>query len=74
VLTLFAYTSTVMDVAAIASAAIGARVSQAQLAVAAKMLRMNADNAASIVKLIDAAQANLANLSAGVGANLDITV
>jgi hypothetical protein len=74
VLTLFAYTSTVMDVAAIASAAIGARVSQAQLAIAAKMLRMNADNAASVVKLIDAAQENLANLSAGVGANLDITV
>jgi hypothetical protein len=73
-LTLFAYTSTVMDVAAIASAAIGARVSQAQLAVAAKMLRMNADNAASVVKLIDAAQENLANLVAGVGANLDITV
>lgn len=73
-MTLFAYTSAVMDVAALASAAVAARAGQVQLAVAAKMLRMNADNAASVVKLIDAAQQNLANLGASLGANLDITV
>ena len=73
-MTLFAYTSPVMDVAALASAAVAARAGQVQLAVAGKMLRMNADNAASVVKLIDAAQQNLANLGASVGANLDITV
>jgi hypothetical protein len=63
-----------MDVAALASAAVAARAGQVQLAVAGKMLRMNADNAASVVKLIDAAQQNLANLGASLGANLDITV
>ena len=73
-LTLFAYTSTAMDVAALASAVVDARASQIQMAIAAKMLRMNADNAASAAKLIDAAQQNLANIAAGVGANLDITV
>ena len=73
-LTLFAYMSAAMDVAALASAVVDARASQIQLAVAAKMLRMNADNAASAAKLIDAAQQNLANIAAGVGANLDITV
>jgi hypothetical protein len=63
-----------MDVAALASAVVDARVGQIQLAVAAKMLRMNADNAASIAKVIDAAQQNLAKLGAGAGINLDITV
>jgi hypothetical protein len=38
------------------------------------MLRMSADNAASVGKLIDAAQRNAADLAAGVGANLDIAV
>jgi hypothetical protein len=48
----------------------------AQMAVAAKMLRMNADNAASIVEVLNAAQRNiasLANIAAGVGQNLNIT-
>ncbi len=61
----------------LATALIGARIGQIQMAVAAKMLRMNADNAASIVKVIEAAQQNmdrLANVAAGVGTNLDITV
>ena len=41
------------------------------------MLRMNADAAQSVVKLIDAAQQNmdrLANVAAGIGENLDISV
>ena len=64
-----------MDVASIASAFIDAQVCQAQLAVAAKILKMNADQEASVAKLLDAAQANissLANVTAGIGSNLDI--
>jgi hypothetical protein len=66
-----------MDVGALAAALIGARVGQLQMAVAAQMLRMNADNAASVVKVIEAAQQSmdrLANVAAGVGGNLDISV
>jgi hypothetical protein len=66
-----------MDIGALATAFVGAQVGEMQLAIAAKMLRMNADTAASTVKLIDAAQANadrLANVASGVGANLDISV
>jgi hypothetical protein len=66
-----------MDVGALATAMIGARTAQIQMAVAAKMLRMNADNAASIVQVLEAAQRNmdrLANVAAGVGANLDVSV
>ena len=66
-----------MDTAALATALIGARIAQMQMAVAAKMLRMNADNASSVVKVIEAAQQNmdtLANVAAGVGINLDVSV
>ena len=41
------------------------------------MMKMNADNAASIVQVIEAAQKNLdqlANAAAGLGQNLDISV
>ena len=44
---------------------------------AGKMLRMNLDAGRSAVKLIDAAQQNiasLANLSAGIGGNVDVSV
>lgn len=54
----------------------GAQMSSAQMAVAAKMVRMNADNAASIIEVLNAAQRNiasLANVAAGVGQNLNIT-
>ena len=66
-----------MDVASIAAAFIAAQASQVQTAVAAKMLRMNADQAGNAVKLLQAAQANmnsLANVAAGLGGNLDISV
>jgi hypothetical protein len=66
-----------MDVGALAAALIGAKTAQVQLAVAAKMLRMNADAAASAVKVIEAAQQNmdrLANVAARIGGNLDISV
>jgi hypothetical protein len=66
-----------MDTASIAAAFVAAQASQVQTAVAAKMLKMNADSAANVVKLLDAAQQNfssLANVASGVGGNLDITV
>jgi hypothetical protein len=61
------------------SAMIGAQVGSLQLAVAARLMRMNTgDNSvsASAAKLVDAAQQsidNLANVAAGVGTNLDIS-
>jgi hypothetical protein len=66
-----------MDVGALASSLIGAQVGQLQLAVAAKMLRMDFDAEKSVAKLIDAANSNvdrLANVAAGVGENLDISI
>ena len=63
-----------MDVTAVASAMAGAQLGRAQLAMAAKMMKMNADNAASIIQVIEAAQQNLGQLADGVGQNLDITV
>jgi hypothetical protein len=65
-----------MDDVGLVSAFVGARMGQVQLAVAAKMLRMNADSAQAVVKLIDAAQQNmdrLANVAAGIGTNLDVS-
>jgi hypothetical protein len=59
------------------SALIGARTGQPQMAVAAKMLKMNADAAQSAAQVIDAAQQNvdrLATVAAGVGQNVDISV
>lgn len=66
-----------MDVTALATAFIGAKAAEVQMAVAAKMLRMNADAAKSVVQVIEAAQENLnrlANVAAGIGGNLDISV
>ena len=57
------------------TAALGAQTGLTQLALAGSMLKMNTQNAASVVKLIDAAQQNmnsLANVAPGVGTNLDI--
>jgi hypothetical protein len=55
----------------------GASAASTQLALAAKMMRMNADAEASVAKLVDAAQQNLqqlAGVAAGLGQNLDISV
>ena len=65
-----------MDPASIAAALVGAQMSNVQMAIAAKMLRMNADNASAIVQVLDAAQKNLAslaNVADGVGRNLNIS-
>jgi hypothetical protein len=61
---------------ALAATMVGAQVGQVQLALAGKMLRMSADSASSVVKLIDAAEQNLnrlANVATGIGQNLDIS-
>ena len=66
-----------MDVSSLAAAMVSAQTGRLQLAAAAKMLKMNTDNAASIVQVIEAAQKNaaqLTNAAAGIGQNLDITV
>jgi hypothetical protein len=66
-----------MDISTLATALIGAQVGQLQLAAAAKMIRMNAQAENSIAQLIDASQQNLnnlANVAAGIGTNIDISV
>ena len=63
-----------MDLTAVASALVGAQLGRAQLAMAAKMMKMNADSAASIAQVIEAAQQNLSQLAGGLGQNIDITV
>ena len=65
-----------MDPANLIAAFIGAQTGMVQLAVAARLARMNADQGASVVKLIDAAQQNidpLANAAAGIGTNLNVS-
>ena len=64
-----------MDPASIAAALTGAQASSAQMALAAKMLRMNADSGGMIAKVVESAQQNLkslANVANGVGKNVNI--
>ena len=64
-----------MDPASIAAALVASQMSNVQMAVAAKMLRMGSDNASAIVQVLDAAQKNLQSLATvaeGVGRNLNI--
>jgi len=66
-----------MNPTSLAAAMSGAQIASTQMALAAKMVRMNADAAASVAKLIDSAQQNmqqLANATAGVGQNVDRSV
>jgi hypothetical protein len=65
-----------MDPASLASALVGAQTGMLQLAAAARLAGIDADNGSSIVKLIDAAQQNansLTSVATGIGGNLDIT-
>ena len=58
------------------SAILGAQAGMAQAALATDMVRMNADNAGAIVKLLDAASQNanpLANVADGIGTRLDVS-
>jgi hypothetical protein len=69
--------SAVMDPTSLVSALVGAEIGRIQLAVASKMLQLDATNEQSAVKLVDAAQQNidrLANVATGIGGNLDITI
>ena len=64
-------------IASIAAAFVEAQVGQLQQAAAIKMMQMNAEASADSAKLLEAAQQNfnrLANVAAGVGGNLDISV
>jgi hypothetical protein len=65
-----------MDPSSLATAIMGSQAGLTQLALAARLERMNADQGASVAKLIDAAQQNmksLANVSAGIGSSLDVS-
>jgi hypothetical protein len=58
------------------TAIMGAQTGMVQLAVAARLARMNADQGAAVAKLVDAAQQSfdpLANVAAGIGTGLDVT-
>ena len=60
-----------------AAAFAGAKTAQLQIAVAAKMMKMNADAQGSVSQLLEAAQDNVKSLAAtaaGIGGNLDISV
>ena len=64
-----------MDMSLI-GAFLGAQTGMMQLAFAARFARMNADQASSVAKLIDAAQQNfnsLANVAAGIGTNVNVS-
>jgi len=66
-----------MDPTSLITALAGAQTGLLQLAVAARLTRMNnADNGQSIAKLVDAANQNansLANVAADIGTNLDVS-
>ena len=62
----------------IAAAAVAANQAQVQMAVAAKIAKMNADQAQSMVALMEAASANMkelaqAALPPGVGTTVDVS-
>lgn len=66
-----------MNPATLAAALAEAQLSAAPAAMAAKMIRMNAEYTAAIAKVIDAAQQNLTNVDnvmAGLSQNLNISV
>jgi hypothetical protein len=66
-----------MSSVSVTAAMTGAQHASAQMALAAKMMRMNADAEASVAKLIDSAQQNLqqlANAAVGLGQNVDISI
>lgn len=67
------------SVANIAATAVASKQAQVQLAVAAKLLKSNADSAQSVVQLIESANANLQQVvnsatAPGVGDSIDISV
>lgn len=63
-----------MDVAAFAASFLALQAGAAHQAVATKMIKMNLDAEASVVQTLLQPQPSSANLAAGVGGNLDISV
>lgn len=66
-----------MDPISLAAGMINARVAAIQMAAAVRMMKMTPNGASAAAQVVDAAQQNmsrLANVAAGVGQNLDITV
>jgi hypothetical protein len=66
----------VMEMTSLAAALISAQTGMMQLAVAARLARMDANNASSVAQLIGAADQNansLANVGANIGTNLDVS-
>jgi hypothetical protein len=66
-----------MDPTSLVTALAGAQTGMLQLAVAARLARMNnADNGQSIANLVNAANQNansLANVAGNIGTNLDVS-
>jgi len=66
-----------MDPASLAAGLAAARTGQTQQILAAKMMKMNAEAAQSVVAMLDAAQQSLEQLTGaptGMGARVDIRV
>ena len=66
-----------MDTASLAAALVGAQAGSTQSVMAAKMLRMNADAEQAMAAMLEASSQNLSRLAdvgAGIGDNLDISV
>jgi hypothetical protein len=65
-----------MDPTSLIAAFIGAQTGMVQLAVAARLARMNSGQGAAVAQLVDAAQQSidpLANVAAGIGTNLNVS-
>jgi hypothetical protein len=66
-----------MDVTSLAAAMVGAQAARGQSAIAAQMIKMNAQADTAVVQMLDAAAQNasrLANLADGTGTVLDVSV
>jgi hypothetical protein len=65
-----------MDPASLAASFVATQTAQFQMAVAAKMLKMNADSGQAVSQLLASAADNAAKAvnPPGVGQNLDITI
>jgi hypothetical protein len=63
-----------MDVAALAASFIAMQAGATQQAMATKMIKMNLDAERSMVQTLLQPQPSPANLGAGVGGNLDVSV
>lgn len=65
-----------MNPVSLASAMAGGQMSGVQMALTAKMLKMNAEAAGAVAQMVEAGQKNLnslANVAAGIGQNVNIT-